>query len=267
MTEDDQRFVRLYSAFRDNQEGTSMTEFLIILPIYILIFVGINNLSKLESESVIVKLNASKQMWNGVLGLTNIVQLDPSHAQPMLAGAAVTANVSAHPSGFTTVDIAEGAMSVGLMQNGSWGESQRRAQVSGAAGLSLPTTHDSPESLGMDDAARDLAYDRTANPLPAGEGALSVWIPAMIASIPVPRAASGAGSRYGIVVRDASVTVTISTGQSFEMSAGYEVLVPPAPRTAFEEFITVGHSRLGVEKYDCFKEVLGIDFDQPLTGC
>lgn len=256
---------RLIHSLRSDQRGSAMTEFTICLPAFLILFVGITELGQLEAAGVEVQLRANKDMWRNALpvqkDLVNLLHQSPQLAA-LQGGLQVVGNTSEYP----VADLALGASYVGLGLNGTEGEAEVSTFVGGIAAIGPGAVFGSEPVPSF--FAEDVFDDTWMNPLPVVSApALVLWN--AVQAVPptpflVPRQAIAAGNRYGQEEGSAS-TAHGSIWGTHNLSADYRVQV--APRSVGSEFIPIGYSRLGAEEYDCFKEVLGIDWAQPFIGC
>jgi len=70
--------LRLLSSFHKNEDGTAMTEFVVVLPIFILMFVGMNELYKTNRQGLRAKITAAKSTWQASMDVANASQSAPS---------------------------------------------------------------------------------------------------------------------------------------------------------------------------------------------
>jgi hypothetical protein len=250
---------RMAARLRTDERGTSMTEFVICLPVFILIFIGIVNLNKLQQESLAVKMRATNKMWSQAIPVQKSNQA--ARMLPVAQGIAAGAHIGSH----FRYPIADGigiASAGGLTGFGHFGESW---------GMTLPV--DAMANIGVELAmqgnkvygtssdvyyTRDIVDDGIIKSSPSGSGPLGA-LNSLVSAAGV-RAAVGAGIRYGLATGEDKATVTFA-GQNFELSAGYDVLVAPKPTA---EAITIAVTRLGVESYKPFNGVLGIEWSNKL---
>lgn len=238
-----------------DQKGAALTEFVICLPVFIIIFVGVVNLNKLQDKSVAIKVQATNQLWS------NAIPVQKSNVSarmlPSVQGIKTAAHIGSHfryPIS-DTVGIAGGA---GLAATGHFGESYAMTiPVNAAANIFTKDMQlemqGGPVYNNME-LTRDLVDDGTVKSLPNGSGALS-YLNALI-TISGARPAIAAGIRYGLATGEAQETVNVA-GKSYELSTGYDVLVAPKPTS---EALTVAVTRLAVESYKPFNGILGIEW-------
>lgn len=252
-----------------DERGTALTEFTICLPVFVMLFIIITELGQLEAEGVSVMVRANKDMWSNAIPVQKEL-IDIVHQSPQLAavqgGAQTISNISDYP----VADITLGGSYAGLAIGGTNGEKAIPTLVGGIASAGItPIFASEPITNSF---ARDQYYDTWPNPLPTtGAPALALWN-AVIAVPPtpflVPRQAIAAGNRYGQEQGQSSTSHATVWGTK-NLSADYRVQVAPRPVEAlgFKDWIPVGYSRLGAEEYQCFREVLGINWTQPFIGC
>lgn len=259
MTNINARFLRIANRFHRDQRGTSLTEFVICLPIFILIFVGVVNLNKLQDKSMYIKLQATNRLW------TNAIPVQKSkvnlHMLPVAGGGKATAEIASHIKDPLSDTIGM-ASTVGLAATGHFGESyalvkpiDMMADVF-TSSMNLEMRGD-PVYNGQE-LARDLLDDGLIKSLPSGSGPLAAFNAFITAS--GARPAIAAGIRYGLAAGHADADVTFA-GQSYQLSTVYDVLVAPKPTS---EMVTTAVTRLAVESHKPFSGVLGIAWSNGL---
>lgn len=238
------------------EDGAVMAEFVILLPVFVIIFVGIVNLTKLEVGGNRVKYVAATQMWDNAMAIhdNDLPSMPPTeHALPQLAALDALSAISNHPS--DQGDMIANLQNGGLMVGGS----RLEAEFSGIWTGGGSTAYD----VGSD-FAEDMIKDTTINPLPpSGKAAFMAFNVAVPYSLVGTRQASAIGSRYGLVVGESSRSVTAGTYGTVSMGATYDVLVSPTSvgGSFINELIIVGFSRLAAEQSPCLKSVLEISND------
>lgn len=75
------KLTRRFSHFHQDQEGTSMTEFVMCLPVFIIIFIGIQDLAVMNVAGVRVKVQAAKSMWEQTVPPHKKRRLLPAYPQ------------------------------------------------------------------------------------------------------------------------------------------------------------------------------------------
>jgi hypothetical protein len=247
-------------AFDDDERGTALTELIVTLPVFIIIFVGMVSLSKVEQQSVHVKIMASKDTWEQAMEVAN-GGLVPSFNQstPMLAGMDGLSKISNYPS--ENGDMLGQMKNIGLATGGQAGEGDRATMFAGVWGQSPPgdapgqSLSDYPQNM-LDD---EHSQFRT---LSGASGPLAVYLPNIPLSALGSYQAIAASNRYGMVVGEADVNFTAS-GRNFDFAATYDVLNSPVSGPASEFYhdliIVPGFSRLMAEEDDCLSNILALD--------
>jgi len=250
---------KILDMLHDDDRGTAMTEFVICLPVFLIVFAGIATLAELEVASTAVEVRATKDLWSKAIPVqqSNI----SIHMQPAVSGAMAVGQIGSHfsqPIGDTLAIAKEG----GLAAKGHFGESYFATKpVDVFADLGSPVegrlTPDCQQIVPTD-YTRDLVDDSLVKQIPSGSGPLAAFN--MVISMAGVRPAIAAGIRYGIVVGQNS-----DSGQAgpvpYNVSAGYDVLVAPKPSN---EWIATAVTRLAAESYKPYSGVLGIEFSSRL---
>lgn len=256
---------------RADERGTTMTEFVLTLPIFIFMFVGILRIGTVTSHSVVVDARAYKKMWEAALPVSK-QQFNVVHMVPATAGARALADVRYEHTTTTAqrvaVMAAEAAAYGGLAMNGTMGESYARVRPIDPMFNLLDLERRVESSwnnrlIGSSAYVRDL-MDESADFRIRGGGALAVLNSVLSAT--GTRPAIAAGMRYGAVV---GVESDSSNWLRFPVSyrAHFNTLVAPHPMGTYGgELITTAVTRLTMESHTPYKEVLGIAWSQPLSS-
>lgn len=248
--------MKLIRSLNQLEEASTITEFVILLPVFIITFVGIVNLHKLEVGGSRVKYVAATQMWDQAMEIhdNDLPSMPPSdRSLPALAGANSLSAISNHPS--AQGDLSAQAKNAGLVSGGSQKEAGTAGKLVG--GPLTPYSHGS-------DFANDMTNDTTVNPLSySSKTAFMAFNVAVPYSLLGSRHASALGTRYGMVVGESSRSVTAGNYGTVTMDATYDVLVSPTSikGTTANELIIVGFSRLAAEDSPCLRSVLEISND------
>lgn len=247
------RFLRKFCA---SEDAAVITEFVILLPVFVITFVAIVNLNKLEVAGSRVKFVAATQMWDDAMAIhdNDLPSMPPlNRALPQLAGANSLSAISNHAS--PQGDMPAQIKNVGLMAGGS------RLEAAGAGVWAGGGT--TAYSAGSD-FAEDMIKDTTINPL----SFTSAW-PLFVFNVAVPysylgtRQASALGTRYGLVTGESSRSVTAGNYGTVNMDATYDVLVSPTSvgGSFVNQLIISGFSRLAAEDSPCLNSVLKLSND------
>lgn len=244
---------RILAALHHDSRGTALTEFVITLPIFIMVFVAISHLWKLEQMSTRTRMRAATTMWDQAMSVANGGMLPEfSRGLPQIAAVDAMSEITSYPSFGAGADAAALMKNAGLAASGSKDESEMVSSfVSGAPGSHPPYGSDFARNMTKDDFG--------PHPLPLRyEWYFLPFLPAGILSFnPATRHALAIGTRYGLAGGHDSDSVTLS-GKSFSFEAHYDVLVAPVSATREHEWIVVGFSRLAAEQSSCLSSVLEI---------
>lgn len=234
-----QLVVYLKHGFGKDERGAALTEFIITLPVVVIIFAGLVALGRLGDETGKVKIRAQLKMWEKATGD------NPGFITPR---AAVT-------SGGEFSSVVDGLVTAG---GGHWGESYTRVKIPEEAPLLNPQLTPSnapvsdPEDVIGDSGYAEVLVNDTLSTSPPS-GGVAQWISwGVRQSGAVPYL--GAGVRYGYVEgKVENHEVTGFAGQSITMSARYRTLAPPDPTS---ENMSWGISRLLAEGQTNYPDLL-----------
>ncbi len=243
-----------------NRRGTSMTEFIISLPVFLIVFAGLLKLGEFSHETVRAGEEAKLETFRKFLRvqqgtssdfgdmIDNVTQEgEGSHLNPVPAGASAGDQIRNHEPRLPTdagraVLTSYEATSYGrLSQRGSFGESTARLRptefTSEMGPMGVQDLLNTPErSLFGDNAngqvlAFDLVSDRMTTPPQGGDCSslldiLSDEVNSLLNSSGA-RPMLAAGIRYGTVTGEIDKTVTIAGEDNVEIETYYNTLVAP----------------------------------------
>lgn len=111
--------------------------------------------------------------------------------------------------------------------------------------------------------AKRMTEDDRIRSLPNGSKGLGLFNIARPFSLLGSRHAIAAGTRYGIVSGESSLSGSSSSGFSYDAKANYDVLLSPVSMRGknpvfIKELAIIGFSRLSAEEDSCLKSVLSI---------
>lgn len=262
---------RAIARLAGDQQGVALTEFVVCLPVFLLIFVGVVNLNKLQAEGMAVKMRATNNLWTEAIPVQKST-FGP-RMLPSVQGGLAAAHIGSHFR-YPLADTVGIASAGGLAGFGHFGESYALVKpVDMMANIWFsppsfnlwnlfeldPPNHDhqltwkGSNVYNNQKYARDLVDDSTVKSLPPAPGLLGFANAALTVS--GARPAIAAGVRYGLAVGEDQNTVSFA-GQNYSLSAGYDVLVAPKPTS---ELMTTGVTRLGIQSYKQLNWVLGIE--------
>lgn len=251
---------RVFGQLHRDEKGTTITEFVSTLPIFILIFGGMLHLAKLERESFRIKAKAAKATWEASMDVAEggiVPNFD--HQSPVLAGANSLSILSNQDTSLATFYDMRGRL--GLMSSGPRGEMRGSVRILSLTKPNAPSTSKQPNYTTIKNQhARRLLEERNSRSVTTSNG-LSVYsLASTLSRIPlVENPTFSAGMRYGMVEGEHQETVTIG-GINYDMGQRYNMMVSPVPSDGLVgENITTGFSRLGAEKESCFNKILGLN--------
>ncbi len=292
---------RLTGRVHRAERGATLTEFIIVLPIFLIIFSAILKMTLLQSTTVQLKLSATKQLWNDTLEQQTSTNPDEQYVNPRQAGSDSRTKVDAPETdrGFSDPIDREkfGGLRPGSGEGGTIGEAGAALEAPGSqlvneADLQTPpstpggVTRDTGDVLqrtGYDYHTGDSSSMYTAQLVDDSLGENeppSLPTPANNLGIndpPSPGASVSAyagGTRYGLVQAVKSASNSPNAADALDqipfidadhLSAGYNTLIAPRPvvdRDNSEHFRPVSISRRHLGEFE-FTEYSGIDFAQP----
>lgn len=251
------RFFDWFRRFCEDQRGTAMTELIVTLPVFIVIFAGIANLYTIERESVRVKILASKDMWNNAMDAakTGLVP-PPEQGVPALAGLEGLGTINDYPS--EQGDFFGQMNNLGLISDGTVGESDYANMVLDFTG-SGPSGTVPGENLS--DYPQDMLDDSRLNFITSAPGPLMVYLPIIPLSLLGPNQTMAANTRYGMVVGEEQLDFS-AAGRDFTFVSAYDVGNSPVAKPAGEDVLIVpGFSRLMAEDDPCLSNILELSTD------
>lgn len=243
------RFVRqLQRCFHRNERGVAMTEFVIFLPAWIVIFVGVFALGRLGLDTTKVQMTAQKQMWDAVIPITNS-DLEPDIHMTPRSGLFEWGPHHVDLAGDSDNDQqAQDAVEAAIMMLGQggfghWGESYGRVKPFELVGSVADFAQ--VENLtfqGRSDILNDRIYPSMllddSVPTDAPSGGLDGILSAVLGLSGI-MPALGAGVRYGTVFGEVEdQPIHIAGGQTVAASAHYDILVAPAARKGAQTELT-----------------------------
>lgn len=253
-------FKHLSTSLHKDEGGTSLTEFVICLPVFIIIFMGIWDLSYMSRDGVRVKTQAAKATWEAAMTpqrKTGLNQLIPdSSTVPLIAAATSIPKINS-PRSSVLPDIQALMSNVAMMTKGSEGESRAYKSWANAPGSLDPWKH--PRLT----FAQRMTQDDRIRILPSNVPG-SISMTALKAAVPFSllgtRHAMAAGTRYGMVQGTSSLSGSVSGGYTYNFGAAYDVLLSPLSRSGDVANVTIihGFSRLSAEEDRCLKSILSI---------
>lgn len=251
------RSLSLWGRFQRNQDGTALTELVIMLPVFILIWVGILNLFKLENGGMRAKITASSQTWNKAMTVARGGHVPHrTEGTPLFAGVDAINNINDLPS--ENGDTFATLKNLQLAYGGTRGEAQNAATMARIVGQ---TPGRVPGQRFENRYSRDMLDDSRSNFISSAPGPLFVYFPVILQSMRSMgfNHTPATGNRYGSVYGQHTESVDIN-GVTRNMSATYDVLNSPVPKPRTLDDLTYvpGFSRLMAAKDPCLKNVLEI---------
>ncbi len=219
---------RIVAAIRrahQNQRASALTEFVIGLPIFILIFAGVSDIYQINNTALVVKAAASSKTFADAVSIQTTLR--PAHMNPV--GSAIVDLAQGNYNGFGDAFIN------GLSGAGIYADSGVKV---GLADLILPVNPEPKVTLApimgqADESGSNLYSYNLLNDLVSFEKE-SFSTPSFtnitsgILSLTGARPAIAAGIRYGAARGEDSGSVKGNFG-TYEMGASYSLPAPPMP--------------------------------------
>lgn len=252
------RSVAMLRLFRRDEDGTALTELAIMLPVFILIWIGIVNLYKLESGGMRAKITASANTWDKAMDVAYGGHVpNQKEGVPMFAAYDAIDKITRHPS--ENGDLYAKTKNTQLSHQGTRGEAESAALMARMVGQRPPGR---APGQGLESRySRDMLDDSRPNIISSAPGPLGLYLPVVMESL----ASLGfnhtpaTGNRYGSVSGEDTQRIVIY-GQTHKLSATYDVLNSPVakPKRTDDAIYVPGFSRLMAEQDPCLKNVLEI---------
>lgn len=262
-------WIRRLRGLEDDEEGTSLTEFAIVLPIFVLVMTFIYHMGGVGNAITDAATGAQIDMWEGALPHHEFshVPIDPAeatqpHTDPQRAANMALTHIDEYgmrqrdpdllpPVGSNEVDTLRG-----LRRDGHWGESFERTRPADGQMNFVPLggrnmTSTPGAVVGGSNYARTLVDD-------SGEGTTINYV--FNRGLPP---VLGAGIRYGSSHGVREGEVTFSGGWTLPVRSEFNVLVPPVPPPN-AQFWAMQIAREQLDVYQPYNNLLGIDDHQPL---
>lgn len=210
------RAAQLLRKLQGEEEGTALTEFVICLPVFIFIFVGMTDLFNLHNKTTTMQITTIGKMWGKALP----IQKNMMNAQYMNAqvGAAMTTSTLGDRGDMSTLQsVNEYLVPAGQLAGGHFGESFARTKPIAFMGINsrVPSPPGTVKAFG-----KDVVKEKTAELLVSDH----LGGQAMLTLGP------GAGIRYGMVGANQSGTVAVNIVKTnINLSVGYDTIVAPFP--------------------------------------
>lgn len=255
------RAAQLAGRLHREEEGTALTEFVISLPAFLVIFVAIFQFTMVQAAATEVHVRAAKRLWTAALPVQKN-KMTTNHMLPALSATRSMPIINKRAQGgMITKTLDLGSKTLLMATNGHFGESYTLTlpyEQTGMANYNLPTggVKRTVDDVASTKFTRSLVNDGLSSPSGgSGLGALS-----SIVGATGGRPAIAAGIRYGLVSGEADKSVSLPGGVSWQTNAMYDVIVSPYPHKSFVDHLqTVGMVRLTMEECKLYSTILGIE--------
>lgn len=246
-----------------SERGSAMTEFIIGLPVFVLLFVGIASFVRIGQAGVLVKAEAHAKMWQKAIPVTT--NLNPGWAMSPITAAGEAAVFHNNTDGSAldyALDSGSGLAAVTGLSGGIMAESYSRVKpvdiVENIGAANEKVTYKLDESYLIPD-KQSIAYDLMndgVNFSASGGGGVLGALNGLL-SFAGARPALAAGVRYGISGDFATRQVTLFNKTTTTFEARSHVTNAPRPTS---RYITVAVVRLAMEKEDRYNTAIAFTF-------
>jgi hypothetical protein len=243
------RSLRCAAKLHSGEEGTAMTEFVICLPIFVIIFIGIADLYRIQNTTVAIQITATADMWKKALPIQKNIAASALHLSAPTSVAPSLSVVNARGGNIVAKGYALGKIGA-TATYGHFGESYYMTlPLRPFVNMRVPgdTKISAKQVLNTSDGKMTLTL------VPDGtlDNASGMWRPP-----------AAAGIRYGMVGSKVEQTVESRLlRNSFNISTGYDTIVSPYGYNMLEHstltMITVGQA---VNARKLFDSLPGVEF-------
>lgn len=251
--------------FIRDDSGATMTEFVITLPIFVMIFAGVGHLSQLNRAVVRTGGLAYSEMWDQAIEAQKDEKVGV-HNSARNSGSAVKENMRVYQGKQSdqgleqAVEAEANRLGDGLSGDGTLGESNARVRQTRTKvklnHIHGDVTPNLSNVIGKSKYAKNLFDDGPAAPaFSSPANALGPGISGRGVAL-----AAGSGALYGEVTGKNERSVHVP-GKNIKIQQYYNTLV--APR-AVDETVATKVARESMERIKAYDDLLGIHEDQPL---
>ncbi|QDG51121.1 hypothetical protein FIV42_10355 [Persicimonas caeni] len=255
--------MNVWERFARDERGTALTEFIIVLPIFVIIFAGIGHLTRLNKTAIRLGGTAYKQMWEKAKKVQTDdpgVHVVPAGAASMMQNNMATYTGLQEEAGMKQIVQHETSNhAAGLLQSGHMGESYNRVR---RARQNIEIRYiDAELTSQLSGVTGESAY---AQRLFDDSGSASTFYPGSSSAVSSHglRPVIAAGTRYGTVVGSDNGSVDVG-GREIELAHYFTTLVAPKPSSEEAASAVARSAMWGNGPYD---NLLGIATDQPLQS-
>ncbi|MFU8802223.1 MAG: TadE/TadG family type IV pilus assembly protein [Bradymonadaceae bacterium] len=278
--------IYLFDALHEDEQGTTLTEFMMTLPIFIMVFIGILTLGDLTVASVTVEADAHRDVFSRARTVqTNANPLNV-HIAPVTAGVDASLQVENFKPR-QTGGVQQGIRALehstyslqGMVMSGHWGESNSRVQPLGLLGVKprgmFNDTTEAPtgyyrDVVGDSVLAGELVYDGplalnfdTIDAISGADSVVQAVVNGLNAFVTSTgsRAGLAAGMRYGTVTGREQITGSAFNNWDYEYSAYHTVTVAPHVHgdSWFDAMRATTVTRFTMFSYPHLQRTLGFD--------
>lgn len=286
--------INLFRRLNKDQRGTALTEFIITVPIFIMVFAGITSIGSVNERSTRTWARAYKATFDSAVGVQR--SIGGPHMSAPIGGALALSHIATAPQEMGGIQRAMFTLSDGyafgsLLFRGTLGEQHGRVRPTDFAfelnarqgsgnddrilgvefGDSNLLTNDIDDIVGNSTYAKDIYDDSVSTSGFSGGGGSALSTLNAVISASGLRPTLATGTRYGTVMGSASDSMTVGPF-TYNPSSFVNTLVAPTPITSIyggdytAELAVTAITRLTMEGTDAYSDLLGISTSQPLDG-
>ena len=269
--------IQRWRQFRLNEAGTSLTEFVVCLPILLMVTSFVYHMGMAGHLLTQEAAKAQQELWYEAVEHTHDRDIEDrlvswesptpheSHSEGARQDREFLEEEAIGQRREALADELRGReveAHQGLESDASWGEAVARTRAANDQiafrGSREAMSSDPTDVVGGSGYARALVDERSGGlGTVGGAGALQ---PAAARVGSEPRAVAGAGQRYGVIHSLRESETTLPGGFTLPIRAQWDVLVPPKPVRSSRDVAAI--TRMELEESPPYRDLLGIQEEQ-----
>lgn len=269
------KWIHSWRSLGGDERGTSLTEFAITLPIFVMILAFVYHMGIAGHVMTDEAAKTHRYLWDDVLPMTQVghsppVQTDSGqpHIHPVSGATVDNTYLNEYGVAQRREDVwdqvrpHERGTHQSLSSGGHWGESHRRTRSAAGKMNFVEVTADPDDILDGSSYGRSLVADgdsvselNLSDSTGGGPGGLTSLGHSVAPAL-------GAGIRYGVINHVQEGELRFPHGWTLPVRSTLDVLAPPTPMVSEVESARV--TRRQLEKHQPYQDLLGIAVEQPL---